>query len=105
MIPANVILEMEECVLYILLTKLVGEGSCSGDENDRKCENFMLVSGVSFFGCENFFAYEEKGHERMRKKAVYIGIAVAMILAVGGMAAYGYYDIVYPLALALFSMI
>lgn len=28
-----------------------------------------------------------------------------MILAVGGMAAYGYYDIVYPLALALFSMI
>lgn len=52
----------------------------------------MLVSGVSFFGCENFFTYEEKGHERMRKKAIYIGVAVAVILVAGGMAAYGYYD-------------
>lgn len=28
----------------------------------------MLVSGVSFSGCENFFENKEKGHERMRKK-------------------------------------
>lgn len=28
----------------------------------------------------------------MRKKAIYIGVAVAVILVAGGMAAYGHYD-------------
>ena len=48
---------------YILPTESVERE----DKTDRECENFMLVLGVSFFRCEDFFEYEGKGNEKMRK--------------------------------------
>ena len=47
-------------MLYILLTEPVEKGVAEGIRLIVERENFMLVSGVSFSGCENFFENKRK---------------------------------------------
>ena len=70
MIPVSVILKKWRNECYIFCLRNQWKGGCRRDKTDRERENFMLVSGVSFSGCENFFENKEKGHERMRKKSI-----------------------------------